>query len=299
MKKTIYIIILALLFFISGCQKENDTPPVPVVEDHRPDAVKHLPYDPQALVVYLEENLEDMDAELKTLSLFTLEDTLSTNLALVGNILWEKDMQDALRSLPKKDILFQEDLEPIQTKDIKKELKKITSSYYAFQRVGERYIPIIDYRKFLELTDTMDPVQKEYFTFKMKETERPLLLYGEIYLEPTEFMDRLKTMETFIKEHPDFLRTKEMLDRFQYSLYLFLSGTTLSPVVDEEGNVREDYLLLRDQITEPTTISERTFLKGLGLLEKHNNKYDDETLEKMRNLVFDSIFELKQQSDLR
>lgn len=294
MKKKITAVVCACLLAFGGCKKTvNPAPPFVQEDPERPENLKDLPYEPHALVEYIRQNLAGKDAETRELYLYTLEDTLALNLPIVGNIIWERDVEQALEAFRESEFVTASDIDQIPDPSIRSELQRIDESLYKIQSTPPTFNPVIDYERIVQLDDHMIASQKEYFLLKAEEIDRPLLVSGEVAVTPDDLLKRLNRMEAYLRAYPESVRSNEVLDRYQYSLFVLLTGTTLSPIADKNGQLKPDYAALYERLSEPNTTAEKLFVRGIRLLETRGFSDDETTLETIRNLVQDSTHSLR------
>ncbi len=297
-KKNIAKILIATILF-TGCNTFNKKPTDPINQPaviERDESVKELPYDPVSLIEYINQNIEKVDKDKKELYLFTLEDTLISNLNIVGGVVNSEEFKSALAFLNDGETLKDSDIDSIKDDAIKNEVIKIYNMYYVINKSGDTLVPNLNYNKFLDLIKD-NQVLKEYYSIKQEENDNPTLFKGVMQLSAKELLDRINTIENFIVNHKTFSRNTDFISRYQSWLYVLLTGTTLSPIVDGNGKLIDSYQELSEKL-EPKTIADRAFLDGVYIIKKKAS-LDDEVLGELRSVVRDAVFEIKDKVEMK
>lgn len=298
-KKNIAKFLIATILF-TGCNGFGKKTVDPINQPQiieRDESIKELPYDPVSLIEYINKNINNVDKEKGQLYLFTLEDTLISNLNIVGGVINTDEYKAALSFLNDESTLTKEEIDNIDDKNIKNEMVKIYDMYYKVYKSGDSLIPNINYDKFLELIKDNKALE-EYYSIKQEENDKPTLSKGMLNLSVKELLDRINTIEKFILNHKDFQRNQDFVARYQSWLYLLLTGTTLSPIVDNNGKLLDSYVELAEKL-EPKTIADRTFLDAIYKINRKNNKFSNELLEELRSLVRQSVFDIKDKAEMK
>lgn len=298
-KRNIAKFLIATIVF-TGCNGFGNKPVDPINQPQiieRDESIKELPYDPVSLIEYINKNINKVDKEKRQLYLFTLEDTLISNLNIVGGVINTDECKAALSFLNDESTLKRADIEKIDDKNIRNEMIKIYDMYYEVYKSGDSLVPNLNYNKFLELI-TDNKTLKEYYSIKQEENDNPTLFKGMMNLSAKELLERINRIENFILSHKDFQRNQDFIARYQSWLYLLLTGTTLSPIVDNNGKLLDSYVELAEKL-EPKTIADKTFLDGMYKINKKNNKFSNELMEELRSLVKQSVFEIKDRAEMK
>lgn len=300
MKKRNIAKILITAFLFTGCNSFNNKTEDIINQSQiieRDERIKELPYDPVSQIEYINKNINNVDKEKSQLYLFTLEDTLISNLNVVGGVINSDEFKAALSFLDDESTLKRDEIAKISNRNIKNEITRIYDMYYTIYKSGDSLVPNINYDKFLELIKDIITLT-EYYKIKKSENDNPTLSKGVLKLSPEELLDRINRIENFILNNKDFERNQDFIARYQSWLYLLLTGTTLSPIVDSDGKVLDSYIELAENI-QPITIADNTFVEGMYIINKNQNKFTNEVTEELRVLVRQSVFEVKDRMEMK
>lgn len=299
MKKRNIAKILLAAMLITGCNKTVQKPEEPAAElVERDESVKELPYDPISLIDYINKNIDKVDDQKKQLYIFTLEDTLVANLNIVSGVVNSDECKAELSFVKDGEALSEEDIAKIEDSSIKNEIQKVYDMYYTVFKSGDSFVPGIDYEKILKLVDKDNKALVEYYSIKLEESQNPTLFKGQVMLKAQELLDRINRIENFVIENKDFPRNMDFVARYQSWLYVLLTGTASSPLVDKDGKIMEDFDSLEKNL-QAKTIADQTFLDGMYYIHRNNNKFDDELMDEIRTLVRQSVFDLKDRAEMK
>ena len=299
MKKRNIAKILLAAMLITGCNKTVQKPEEPAAElVERDESVKELPYDPISLNDYINKNIDKVDDQKKQLYIFTLEDTLVANLNIVSGVVNSDECKAELSFVKDGEALSEEDIAKIEDSSIKNEIQKVYDMYYTVFKSGDSFVPGIDYEKILKLVDKDNKALVEYYSIKLEESQNPTLFKGQVMLKAQELLDRINRIENFVIENKDFPRNMDFVARYQSWLYVLLTGTASSPLVDKDGKIMEDFDSLEKNL-QAKTIADQTFLDGMYYIHRNNNKFDDELMDEIRTLVRQSVFDLKDRAEMK
>lgn len=299
MKKRNIAKILLAAMLITGCNKTVQKPEEPAAElVERDESVKELPYDPISLIDYINKNIDKVDDQKKQLYIFTLEDTLVANLNIVSGVVNSDECKAELSFVKDGQALSEEDIAKIEDSSIKNEIQKVYDMYYTVFKSGDSFVPGIDYEKILKLVDKDNKALVEYYSIKLEESQNPTLFKGQVMLKAQELLDRINRIENFVIENKDFPRNMDFVARYQSWLYVLLTGTASSPLVDKDGKIMEDFDSLEKNL-QAKTIADQTFLDGMYYIHRNNNKFDDELMDEIRTLVRQSVFDLKDRAEMK
>ena len=299
MKKRNIAKILLAAMLITGCNKTVQKPEEPAAElVERDESVKELPYDPISLIDYINKNIDKVDDQKKQLYIFTLEDTLVANLNIVSGVVNSDECKAELSFVKDGEALSEEDIAKIEDSSIKNEMQKVYDMYYTVFKSGDSFVPGIDYEKILKLVDKDNKALVEYYSIKLEESQNPTLFKGQVMLKAQELLDRINRIENFVIENKDFPRNMDFVARYQSWLYVLLTGTASSPLVDKDGKIMEDFDSLEKNL-QAKTIADQTFLDGMYYIHRNNNKFDDELMDEIRTLVRQSVFDLKDRAEMK
>lgn len=299
MKKRKIAKILLAAMLITGCNKavqKPEEPVTPIVE--RDEAVKELPYDPISLINYINENIAKVDDNKKELYILTLEDTLVANLNIVSGVVNSDECKAELSFVNDGQVLSESDIEKIEDSSIKNEIQKIYDMYYTVFKSGDSFVPGLDYEKILKLVDKDNKALADYYSIKLEENQKPTLFKGQVMLSPQDLLARINRIEKFVIDNKDFPRNMDFVARYQSWLYVLLTGTASSPLVDKDGKLMKEFEDLEKNL-EAKTIADQTFLDGMYYIHKNNNKFDDELMDEIRTLVRQSVFDLKDRAEMK
>lgn len=290
MKNKLRIILLGLvvLLFVS-CRTPEEKPK----DDTNVANETGVPKGPIDIYKYLKENIDKTDKEKNTTTVIELEDRLTENLSVIENIVLQEDIQNYLMNNFKTKILTTEDIETITNDDIKEEIKKIYNSGYLIAKIGSDYLPVINYREFAKFNEHYTDSTSEYFKLKVEDMENPVLASGKILIEPVEILYRINKIEKFINVYPDFPRNNDFTVRYQSWLYLLLTGTSLNPIADENGNINPPYKALLENVLNPKTNAEKAIKDGYNVLSKNRFLMDSKTMSSLREIVKNKTEELR------
>ena len=299
MKKRNIAKILLAAMLITGCNKTVQKPEEPAAElVERDESVKELPYDPISLIDYINKNIDKVDDQKKQLYIFTLEDTLVANLNIVSGVVNSDECKAELSFVKDGEALSEEDIANIEDSSIKNEIQKVYDMYYTVFKSGDSFVPGIDYEKILKLVDKDNKALVEYYSIKLEESQNSTLFKGQVMLKAQELLDRINRIENFVIENKDFPRNMDFVARYQSWLYVLLTGTASSPLVDKDGKIMEDFDSLEKNL-QAKTIADQTFLDGMYYIHRNNNKFDDELMDEIRTLVRQSVFDLKDRAEMK
>ena len=299
MKKRNIAKILLAAMLITGCNKTVQKPEEPAAElVERDESVKELPYDPISLIDYINKNIDKVDDQKKQLYIFTLEDTLVANLNIVSGVVNSDECKAELSFVKDGQALSEEDIAKIEDSSIKNEIQKVYDMYYTVFKSGDSFVPGIDYEKILKLVDKDNKALVEYYSIKLEESQNPTLFKGQVMLKAQELLGRINRIENFVIENKDFPRNMDFVARYQSWLYVLLTGTASSPLVDKDGKIMEDFDSLEKNL-QAKTIADQTFLDGMYYIHRNNNKFDDELMDEIRTLVRQSVFDLKDRAEMK
>lgn len=299
MKKRNIAKILLAAMLITGCNKTVQKPEEPAAElVERDESVKELPYDPISLIDYINKNIDKVDDQKKQLYIFTLEDTLVANLNIVSGVVNSDECKAELSFVKDGQALSEEDIAKIEDSSIKNEIQKVYDMYYTVFKSGDSFVPGIEYEKILKLVDKDNKALVEYYSIKLEESQNPTLFKGQVMLKAQELLDRINRIENFVIENKDFPRNMDFVARYQSWLYVLLTGTASSPLVDKDGKIMEDFDSLEKNL-QAKTIADQTFLDGMYYIHRNNNKFDDELMDEIRTLVRQSVFDLKDRAEMK
>lgn len=299
MKKRKIAKILLAAMLITGCNKAVQKPEEPantIVE--RDEAVKELPYDPISLIDYINKNIDKVDNNKKELYILTLEDTLVANLNIVSGVVNSDECKAELSFVKDGEVLSESDIEKIEDSSIKNEIQKIYDMYYTVFKSGDSFVPGVDYEKILKLVDKDNKALADYYSIKLEENKKPTLFKGQVMLEAKDLLARINEIEKFVIDNKDFPRNMDFVARYQSWLYVLLTGTASSPLVDKDGKLMKEFEDLEKNL-EAKTIADQTFLDGMYYIHKNNNKFDDELMDVIRTLVKQSVFDLKYRAEMK
>ena len=221
-----------------------------------------MPYDPISLIDYINKNIDKVDDQKKQLYIFTLEDTLVANLNIVSGVVNSDECKAELSFVKDGEALSEEDIAKIEDSSIKNEIQKVYDMYYTVFKSGDSFVPGIDYEKILKLVDKDNKALVEYYSIKLEESQNPTLFKGQVMLKAQELLDRINRIENFVIENKDFPRNMDFIARYQSWLYVLLTGTASSPLVDKDGKIMEDFDSLEKNL-QAKTIADQTFLDGM------------------------------------
>lgn len=290
MRNKLAIILLIFgSFALLGCHRTENKPKddTEVAEDMR------VPKGPVDVYEYLKENINKSDKEENTSFVIGLEDKLTENLSVIENIVLQDDIENYLLNNFDTKILNRDDIKKIENKDIKSEVSKIYDSGYLIAKIGSNYLPVINYREFCKFKDHYTDSTRKYFELKVEDMENPVLASGKILIEPTEILDRINKIEEFISVYPDFPRNNDFTVRYQSWLYLLLTGTSLNPIADNNGNINPSYKVLMDRVANPNTNAESAVKEGYEILNKNKFLMDSRTMSSLREIVKNKTEELR------
>ncbi|MDD7761599.1 MAG: hypothetical protein PT956_02930 [Firmicutes bacterium] len=296
MSKKILIWIIIAVMALTACAKDNAKPVENIgrESEFRKD-LPELPYDPATLVEYIEENLDKVEQDKRELYLFVLEDSLVDNLGLVSSITQKEEVVNILKGYDEKDQILEEDLKTIKSDSVRNELQKLYDMKYKLYKRKSGFQITIDYEKLAQMAGDNESL-KQYFMIKNAENINPSLDEGVVMISPSELLARLNTTENFLMNNSDFKKANEFLSRYQSWMFLLLSGTNLSPVV-KDGDLTSEYRELYENLS-PVSIADNTFRRGMELIEDNNFIFDDELMAKIRNIVTNSNYELKERMEM-
>ncbi|MCI6609338.1 MAG: hypothetical protein MSH08_00970 [Ezakiella sp.] len=287
-KKHRIALILAVVLLMYGCKdnvRETGKNNINIDSENSETAEKKIPKNSQDLINYLNKEIQNLDKEKAEELIFDLEDVLSENLSVATNIVMQKDIQNYLLENYDNMLIKRDAISNISDDKIKTEIKKIYDSGYIIQKVGNNYMPIINYGIFLTFCDELDEPYKSYFEIKNDDLTRPVLASGKLLSEPEQILEKLNNIEKFIKKNPSFTGNSDFLVRYQSWLYLILNGTPLDPIVNQDGKLDDRYQIMLDKAVDKKTITDTAVSKAFKILQKNSYQFDDKVNASIRSIV--------------
>lgn len=287
-KLRIILLVFGVLVLVS-CKTTDEKPK----DDTNVAEETGVPKGPVDIDKYLKENIDKTDNEKNTSFVIDLEDKLTENLSVIENIVLQDDIQNYLLNNFESKILSTDDINKIVNEDIKEEVKKIYDSGYLIAKIGTNYLPVINYREFSKFNEHYTDSTSQYFKLKVEDMENPVLASGKILIEPLQILDRINKIEQFIKVYPDFPRNNDFTVRYQSWMYLLLTGTSLNPIADENGNINPPYETMLKSVENPKTNAESAIKDGYKILSQNNYLMDSKTMSSLREIVKNKTEELR------
>ncbi len=126
---------------------------------------------------------------------------------------------------------------------IKEETSELMDLGYGFEMLEGDYYLTIDYDKFYKtFGDFISDELKVYYDLMKRESTEPSFVEEYLSVSVEEIADRAMTLETFIKEHPDFLFRETSMDWLTWYINGLLRVDVFSGSVDYETGFVSDKL---------------------------------------------------------
>lgn len=281
-------LILTIVLLMYGCRdnvSETGKNNINIDSENNETAEKKIPKNSADLINYLNKEIRNLDKETAEQLIFDLENVLSENLSVATNIVMQKDIQNYLLENYDDILINKDDISYISDDKIKTEIKKIYDSGYIIQKVGNNYMPIINYGIFLSFSDELGEPYKSYFEIKNDDLTHPVLASGKLLSEPEQILEKLNNIEKFIKKNPSFTGNSDFLVRYQSWLYLILNGTPLDPIVTQDGKLDVRYQIMLDRAVGKETMTDKAVSKAFQILQKNSYQFDDRVSASIRSIV--------------
>jgi len=308
--KVISIISILLILFISGCENDllnkndkaiyealegtiaapTDDDSVKLIQKFR--SIVESNNEPYTLVQFIDENIKETTGDKATAMVILLEEAQKKHIQKYTDELFIEDNQMELLKLSGTELFFaEENIENIQNLKLRELVERIINGKYRLINIEGGFYPIIDYEKLKEYNLYITEEMKEYINVKSFNSNRPVLLDGEITIPFNEIEERLVKTEKYIQKYPQGIKFEDALREYADYLRVYMEGAPNSPIYEYENNQIKDEVLnsYKHIAKDDTLMTSKIISRYLEIIEENENIIDESVLSKVPRLLSEAV----------
>ncbi len=230
---------------------------------------------------YLNEHYTQVKAERLTTMLAELEKAQQAqSLVLEERFYTEEGVQEKLM-----DLYASEDFELPSANDVEDEaLKELLldteAAGYKVETAEGSFFPVIDYERYRVFQSHTTDDMKAYIDIMALESNKPSVKDAGLIITWSEVVERSRSMEKFLRDHPDSVKKDDMRNLFNGYKYISFRGIDNAPlfaygdktIVPE---VKEAYLKALEGGTQDSEYLQ-TMQEFLDVVERNDGKQTEE-----------------------